>query len=136
MSLTNSSPFEIAGAAAASARHLAVLSAKERNDALTAIHSALSSQKEVILAANAMDVELAKKAAADGTLSQSVLKRLDLARPGKWEDMLQGILDVRELEDPGMRGRMWFLEGETEVWDDRFPDGFPPQSPRSFFNLE
>ena len=28
------------------------------------------------------------------------LKRLDLCRPGKWEDMLQGILDVRSLPDP------------------------------------
>ena len=104
MSLTSSAPIEIAKAASTSARHLAILSAKERNDTLTAIHAALSSQKEVILAANAVDVELAKKAAADGTLSQSVLKRLDLARPGKWEDMLQGILDVRELDDPGRSG--------------------------------
>ena len=103
MSLTSASAVEIAKAASASARHLATLSTKERNDALTAIHSALSSQKEAILAANAVDVELATKAAADGTLSLSVLKRLDLARPGKWEDMLQGVLDVRELEDPGKR---------------------------------
>ena len=104
MSLTSSSPIEIAEAASTSSRHLAILSAKERNNALTAIHSVLSSQKEAILAANAVDVKLAKTAAADGTLSQSVLKRLDLARSGKWEDMLQGVLDVRELEDPGMSG--------------------------------
>ncbi|MCJ1483445.1 hypothetical protein MMC06_003612 [Schaereria dolodes] len=64
------------------------------------MHGALSSAKESILVANAKDLEAAKTAAEDGRLSQSVLKRLDLARKGKWEDMLQGILDVRELEDP------------------------------------
>ena len=43
---------------------------------------------------------LAKQASHDGKLSQSVLKRLDLSRPGKFDDMLQGILDVRNLDDP------------------------------------
>lgn len=43
---------------------------------------------------------LAKQASESGKLSQSVLKRLDLSRPGKFDDMLQGILDVRELDDP------------------------------------
>lgn len=101
MSVTNSSPLEVAKAASISSRSLAVLSAQARNDALTAIHRALASAKDTIIAANARDVGLATKAAADGSLSQSVLKRLDLSRKGKWEDMLQGILDVRDLEDPG-----------------------------------
>ncbi len=65
------------------------------------MHGALQEAKDSILAANAKDLELATKAAEDGELSQSVLKRLDLGRQGKWEDMLQGILDVRDLEDPG-----------------------------------
>jgi len=43
---------------------------------------------------------LARKAAQDGELSLSIVSRLDLGKPGKWEDMLKGILDVRELEDP------------------------------------
>ena len=68
---------------------------------MTAIHHALQMSKEDILAANAQDLELAMKAAENGELSQSVIKRLDLGRKGKWEDMLQGILDVRDLEDPG-----------------------------------
>lgn len=104
MSLTESSPSEIAKAAAISSRSLAVLSTKARNDALTAIHHALEQSKEVILSANARDVELASKAAENGELSQSVLKRLDLCKNGKWEDMLQGILDVRDLDDPGKTG--------------------------------
>lgn len=101
MSVTNSEPLEVAKAASISARSLAVLPAEDRNHTLTAIHAALTDSKDAILQANARDVELATKAADDGQLSQSVLKRLDLSRKGKWEDMLQGILDVRDLEDPG-----------------------------------
>ncbi|KAF6228471.1 hypothetical protein HO133_008201 [Letharia lupina] len=101
MSLTDSSPLEVAKAASISSRNLAILSTEARNDALTAIHGALQETKDIILAANAKDLELATKAAEDGELSQSVLKRLDLGRKGKWEDMLQGVLDVRDLEDPG-----------------------------------
>ena len=101
MSLTDLSPLEVAKAASISSRNLAVLPTQARDDALTAIHGALQEAKDTILAANAKDLELATKAAEDGELSQSVLKRLDLGRRGKWEDMLQGILDVRDLEDPG-----------------------------------
>ena len=109
MSLTDSSPAQVAQAASISARSLAVLPTQARNDALTAIHLALSNAKDLILAANARDIELATKAAANGELSQSVLKRLELSRKGKWEDMLQGVLDVRELEDPS-RILQWSLK--------------------------
>ncbi|KAL8936931.1 MAG: hypothetical protein Q9211_003948 [Gyalolechia sp. 1 TL-2023] len=102
MSLTDSSPEQIAKAASVASTSLSTLSSSDRNDALIAIHRSLSQAKDTILAANAEDLELASKAAADGRLSQSVLKRLDLRRPGKWDDMLQGILDVRDLPDPGV----------------------------------
>lgn len=105
-SLKASSPLEVAKAASVSSRSLAVLSAQARNDALTSIHQALAKAKDTIIAANTRDVQLAMKAAADGTLSQSILKRLDLSRKGKWEDMLQGILDVRDLEDPSHEGAL------------------------------
>ena len=101
MSLTNASPEEAARAAKQASRKLAVLSPKARNDALSAIHDALSSAKDKILQANATDLQAETKSAANGELNQSILKRLDLSRKGKWEDMLRGILDVRELEDPG-----------------------------------
>ncbi|KAL9108565.1 MAG: hypothetical protein Q9227_006651 [Pyrenula ochraceoflavens] len=100
MSLTESSPLQAAQAASNSSRELATLSTADRNAALTAIHSALLSAKDQILKANAHDLEKASEAALEGTLSQSVLKRLDLRRTGKYEDMLKGILDVRGLEDP------------------------------------
>ncbi len=104
MSLSNSSAVTVATAAKNSSRELSVLSEEHRNDALTAIHSALSDAKEDILAANARDLVTANRAAEDGELSQSLLKRLDLSRKGKWEDMLKGIIDVRQLEDPGTWG--------------------------------
>ena len=100
MSVTESSPLEIAKAASTASRSLATLPVSARNDALMAIHAALLSNRDFILKENAKDLDLAHKAAADGHLSQSVLKRLDLGRKGKYEDMLQGILDVRNLEDP------------------------------------
>ena len=100
MSLTNASPLDAAKAAKSASHVLATLSADARNDALTAIHSALTAARDDILAANARDLELARQAAADGKLSQSLVSRLDLGKKGKWEDMLKGILDVRDLEDP------------------------------------
>lgn len=100
MSLTNASPADAAQAAKSASHVLATLSAAARNEALEAIHAGLTAARDDILAANARDLELAQKAAADGKLSQSLVSRLDLSRKGKWEDMLKGILDVRNLEDP------------------------------------
>jgi glutamate-5-semialdehyde dehydrogenase len=101
MSLTNASPAEAAKAAKSASHILATLPATARNDALTAIHAALTEAKDAILEANARDLVLAKKSAENGELSLSIVSRLDLGKKGKWEDMLKGILDVRELEDPG-----------------------------------
>ncbi|KAI0505970.1 glutamate-5-semialdehyde dehydrogenase [Xylaria bambusicola] len=100
MSLTSASPAEAASEAKSASHILATLPAAARNEALTAIHSALSEAKDDILAANARDLEAARRAAENGQLSQSLVSRLDLGKKGKWEDMLKGILDVRELEDP------------------------------------
>ncbi|KAK8206899.1 glutamate-5-semialdehyde dehydrogenase [Zalaria obscura] len=100
MSLTNASPEAAARAAKISSRTLAILSTDARNAALDAIYDALSAAKNDILAANARDLEAATKSAADGQLSQAILKRLDLSRKGKFDDMIQGIKDVRNLEDP------------------------------------
>lgn len=101
MSLTNESPEQAARAAKTSSRKLATLSVDARNDALLAIHDALAGAKDAILAANAKDLENAKGYAANGELSPSIIKRLDLGRKGKFDDMLQGIKDVKQLEDPG-----------------------------------
>ena len=108
MSLTNASPKEAASAAKTASFALATLPAKARNAALEAIHSALTESKDDILKANAKDLELARKAAEDGSLSQALVSRLDLGKKGKWDDMLKGILDVRDLEDPGMTLFIYF----------------------------
>ncbi|KAK3327324.1 Aldehyde/histidinol dehydrogenase [Cercophora scortea] len=100
MSLTNASPLDAAQAAKSASHILATLPASARNDALTAIHTGLAAARDDILAANARDLELARAAAADGRLSQSLVSRLDLGKAGKWDDMLKGILDVRDLPDP------------------------------------
>jgi glutamate-5-semialdehyde dehydrogenase len=100
MSLTNSSALEAAKAAKSASHLLATLPVSARNDALTAIHDSLVASKDAILAANAKDMDAARQAAADGQLSPSLVSRLDLAKPGKWEDMLKGVLDVRALGDP------------------------------------
>ncbi|OAA34893.1 gamma-glutamyl phosphate reductase [Beauveria brongniartii RCEF 3172] len=100
MSLTNASPEAAAREAKSASFTLAALPASARNEALDAIHAALSANRDAILAANSRDLELARKAAADGSLSEALVSRLDLGKKGKWEDMLKGILDVRGLPDP------------------------------------
>lgn len=100
MSLTDAAPAVAARAAKTASHMLATLSADERNGALTSMHEALAAGRETILAANALDLEEAEKEVAAGRLNSSLVSRLDLGRKGKWEDMLQGILDVRALPDP------------------------------------
>ncbi|KAG6006366.1 hypothetical protein E4U21_007097 [Claviceps maximensis] len=100
MSLTNASAEAAAREAKTASFTLASLPASARNAALDAIHSALAAAKHDILAANARDLQLARKAASDGSLSEALVSRLDLGKKGKWEDMLKGILDVRDLDDP------------------------------------
>lgn len=101
MALTDALPAEAASAAKSASHILATLPANARNDALSTIHAALSASKDHILEANAQDLVLAQKAASDGELSLSIVSRLDLGKKGKWEEMLKGILDVRDLDDPG-----------------------------------
>lgn len=101
MPLTNSSANEVARAASISALNLARLSVASRNNALRQIHTALAGAQDEILHANAKDLAAAAKAAENGELSQSLVKRLDLGKKGKFQDMLQGILDVESLQDPG-----------------------------------
>lgn len=100
MSLNDTTAEDAARTAQLASRQLAVLTEDERNAGLTAIYQALAQEKDLILAANQKDMTLADDAAKAGSLSGSLVKRLDLSRPGKYDDMLQGILQVRELPDP------------------------------------
>ena len=56
-----------------------LVEADERVSALRAISRALGAAKDEILAANARDVDLARQAVAKGTMSATLLKRLDLS---------------------------------------------------------
>lgn len=87
---------EIAKAASGAFGVLKTLSNRERLDALIAVHDALSHAKEAVLSANEEDL----KAAAQQNLSPALVKRLDLAKNGKYDAMLQGVLDVANLPDP------------------------------------
>lgn len=71
-----------------------------REEALSRIWEELKSAKEAILEANAQDMRDAEVLLLERKLSASIVKRLDLSRPGKYDDMLQGIQDVLRLEDP------------------------------------
>ena len=100
MSLTESAAVDVARSASIASRYLATLPNADRNEALEALHRALDKNRDTILTANAKDVEAATRAVNSGSLNHSVLKRLDLSRPGKYDEMLRGILNVRDLEDP------------------------------------
>ncbi|GAA5881003.1 hypothetical protein JCM1840_007216 [Sporobolomyces johnsonii] len=78
-----------------------LLDSSERHNALVALKHTLTASKDDILAANKQDIEAAKVQVAAGTMSSSLLKRLDLlSSPDKYDSMLQGILDVDALPDP------------------------------------
>lgn len=72
----------------------------ERNVALDSIRSSLASAREEVLAANKKDMEAAQPLVEQGKLSSSLLSRLDLSRPGKYDAMLAGITDVQALPAP------------------------------------
>lgn len=93
-------PTEIAQTASLASHVLKAVSGADRDAALSTIHTTLEANKEAILAANRKDMSAASELVAQGKLSQSLVKRLDLSKAGKWEDMLSGILQVRSLPDP------------------------------------
>jgi len=78
---------------------LASLSTKTKNKALEEIAKALEFRKDEILAANALDITEAKKLIDAGKLSKVLLGRLKFDE-NKLHDVIHGVYDVIELEDP------------------------------------
>ena len=76
-------------------RALSRCTSKQKNDALTAIAEALRARGDEILAANARDMETAKKAG----MREALLDRLRLD-PARLEGMAKGALEVAALPDP------------------------------------
>ncbi len=87
---------QIAKEAHVAATVLKTLSNEARTEALDLIHSALLQNKNEILEANKLDMDLAKQ----NNLKPSLVKRLDLSTGDKYDAMAQGITDVANLEDP------------------------------------
>lgn len=75
---------------------LKTLSGEQRSESLLKIHDGLRANKDSILKANELDMKLAQ----ENNLPPSLIKRLDLSKGGKFDAMLQGILDVANLPDP------------------------------------
>lgn len=98
--VTSSSPSDIARTAAISSQTLKAVRGTDRDDALTAIHAALKAAQDEIFEANQKDMAAAQAAVEAGKMKASMAKRLLLDAP-KFNSMLDGILDVRNLEDPG-----------------------------------
>ncbi|EEB05639.1 gamma-glutamyl phosphate reductase Pro1 [Schizosaccharomyces japonicus yFS275] len=91
---------EIAREAKDAFSSIQALSSEERDEALQLIFDELKTAKNQVLEANTLDMEAAEKLLAEGKMSKSMCKRLDLRVSEKYESMMQGVLDVKNLPDP------------------------------------
>lgn len=85
---------DLAKNAKIASKKLATISSEIKNNALLAIAEALDNNKEQIFKANNIDLDLAKN-----NVSQAIYNRLKLDE-NKMRDMIQGVVDVYNLEDP------------------------------------
>ena len=92
--MVESNFIELAKNAKSASKKLAVLQTDIKNRALLAMAEALDANKEKIFEANKKDL-----IEAEGKISQSVYNRLKLDE-NKMRDMIQGIIDIYELDDP------------------------------------
>ena len=90
---------DIASNAKQASKKLATLSTEIKNKALLAIAQAFENNTSVIFEANKKDLQEAQILVEKGELSQSTFNRLKLDE-NKMRDMIQGIIDIYELEDP------------------------------------
>ena len=90
---------EIAKKAKSASKKVATLSTEIKNRALLNIAENIKNNKDKIFEANKLDLELAKSLVEKKELSQSVFNRLKLDE-NKMRDMVQGIIDISNLEDP------------------------------------
>ncbi|EIW71445.1 hypothetical protein TREMEDRAFT_42828 [Tremella mesenterica DSM 1558] len=102
--MSSSSPTSTAETIAIAARRAfeesQLVDEKERDVALTAIQEVLTRHKDEVLTANKKDMEAAQALAEERKLSSSLVSRLDLSRPGKYEAMIRGVSDVAALPAP------------------------------------
>lgn len=90
---------ELAKNAKVASKKMAILPVGLKNTALLNIAKKLKENKDKIFEANKMDLDAAKSLVENGKLSQSTFNRLKLDE-NKMRDMVQGIIDISNLEDP------------------------------------
>ena len=90
---------ELAKNAKVASKKMAVLPVGLKNSALLNIAKKLKENKDKIFEANKKDLEAAKPLVEAGELNQSTFNRLKLDE-NKMRDMVQGIIDISNLEDP------------------------------------
>lgn len=101
------------------ARQLAQLSSEVKNRALVRMAECLEGQKEILLAENKKDLELARKAG----LSAALLDRIEL-NPGRIESMSKGLREIAALPDPVREiVKMWRRPNGLQVGKMRIPLG-------------
>ena len=108
MTNTDSNLLNITKNAKKAAIEIASLSTETKNLALLTVAQNIETNKERIFEANKKDLELADKLIKEGKLSQSLYSRLAL-NESKIKDMIQGIKDVAQLEDP-INKTQWAME--------------------------
>jgi glutamate-5-semialdehyde dehydrogenase len=110
---------DLARRAREASRALAPLGSAAKNAWLLRAAERLEAAREAVLAENRKDLE----AAAAKGLAPPLVRRLDLAG-GKWNDMLAGLRQVAQLDDPvGEVTRMWVRPNGLRVGRVRIPLG-------------
>lgn len=95
-----------------------------RETALKIIADELEKDRESILSANREDIKDAEREVDAGRMSRPMLNRLDLGKPGKWEQMVKGVTDVAKLPDPtGIVSYASKLDDELELYRVSCPIG-------------
>lgn len=90
---------DIAKAAKKASLEIADLSIELKNKALNAVADAIENNREDIFSANRKDLKEAESLVESGKLSKATFNRLKLDE-NKMRDMIKGIREVAELEDP------------------------------------
>ena len=90
---------EIAKNAKEAGLKISALNVKIKNDELNCIAKSFEEHKQEIFDANKQDLENAKTLVEEGKISNSTYNRLKLDE-NKMRDMIQGVRDIANLEDP------------------------------------
>eukprot|EP00126_Sphaerothecum_destruens_P004863 Sdes_comp18417_c0_seq3m8313 len=113
---------EIAQNASEASISLRRASAALKNQALSAVQKLLDSRHAEVIAANQRDISATKIQVEKGNISETLLKRLDICgvNQTKYRQLLQGLLDVQELDDP--TGQEFSFLSQVVPFPPKYPD--------------